>query len=152
VGPGAVVNTTHELPPPLELTTGVVARSQQDSARRLSLADDVTSRRRRQNSVLSDQQLLDAIRSSELGDYLHDLLVVVASVAADDQERILSSLGDALQQGRNEVLGVVRLLEDDDFLAETGAVVIDQLLLCISFVLDVYSRSRLLALCLRAGN
>jgi hypothetical protein len=105
-----------------------VTRSQQNSTRRLSLADDVTSRRRRQNSVLSDQQLLDAIRSSDLGDYLHDLLVVVTSVTADDQERIPSSLGDALQQGRNEVLGVVRLLENDDLLAETGAVVIDQLL------------------------
>jgi hypothetical protein len=82
----------------------------------------MTSRWRTQDSVLTNENLLDAVCGSDLCDHLHHLGVVVTAVTADNEECILSSLGDGLEEGSNEVLGVVLLLEDYDLLAEARAV------------------------------
>lgn len=103
------------------LTSGVVTGSQQDSSGSPPLADDVAGGGCTEDSVLSDQKLLDAVCGSDFGDYLDDLGVVVTAVTTDDEECILGSLGDGLEERSNEVLGVVLLLEDDDLLAETRA-------------------------------
>jgi hypothetical protein len=47
-----------------------------------------------ENAVVADQQLLDAVRSTHLGDQLRDLGVPVAAITADDEERVLDALGD----------------------------------------------------------
>lgn len=82
----------------------------------------MTRRRGTENAILPNQQLLDAVRGTNLGNDLDNLGVVVAAVTADDEEGVLGALGDGVQDGRDKVLGVVGLLEDGDFLAETGAV------------------------------
>jgi hypothetical protein len=62
-----------------------VASCEKDATSGLSLPDDVTSSRCRQNAVLADQKLLDPVRSSNLGNQLDDLGVVEPSIAGDDQ-------------------------------------------------------------------
>lgn len=76
----------------------------------------------REDAILTDQELLHAICCRDLRDDLGDLWVPIAAVTADDEEGILSALGDGLDDRGNEVLGVIGLLEDLDLLAETGAV------------------------------
>jgi hypothetical protein len=63
-------------------------------------------------AVLADQELLDAVCGTDLCNDLGDLGVVVAAI----------TFGDGVEDGGNEVLGVVGLLEDLDLLAKTGAV------------------------------
>lgn len=105
----------------MQLTTGVVGGGQQDSSGGSPLADDVTGSRCAENSVLADENLLDAVCASDFGDDLDDLGVVVTAVTTNDEEGVLGSLGDGLEQRCNKVLGVVLLLKDDDLLAETRA-------------------------------
>lgn len=98
-----------------------------------------------QNSILANEDLLDAVRGSDFGNELNNLGVVVAAVSANNEEGILGTLGDGLEEGGDEVLGIVLLLEDDNLLAETGAA---RDVSCDSDLpwMD-NSRSRLLALC-----
>ena len=105
-----------------ELTTRVVAGSEEDATGRLSYPDDVTGGRCAHDSVLADQELLDAVGSAHLGDGLGDLGVPVTAITTDDEGGALSTFGDGGEDGGNEVLGVVGLLEHLDLLAEAGAV------------------------------
>lgn len=106
----------------IQLTTGVVGGSQQDSSSRTSLADDVRSSRSRQDSVLTNEDLLHSVRGCNLGDNLDSLGVVVTSVSTNNEESTLSSLRDRLEKGGDEGLGVVRRLERFDLLTETRTV------------------------------
>jgi hypothetical protein len=58
---------------------------QQDTARSLPYPDDVTSRWCTEDAFLADQQLLDTIGSSNLGDQLGNLRVPIPAVTADDE-------------------------------------------------------------------
>jgi len=48
---------------------------------------------------------------------LHDLGIVVSAISADDEEGVLSTLGDGEENGSNEGLAIMRLLEDGDLLS-----------------------------------
>ena len=67
-------------------TSRVVAGGQENAARRLALADHMAGGGGRQDAVLADEELLDAVGGPDLGDELDYLGVPVASIAADDQE------------------------------------------------------------------
>ena len=77
--------------------------------------------RRAQDSVLADEDLLDAVASADFGNQLHNLWVVVTAIAANNEEGILGAFGDGLEESSDEVLGIVLLLEDNDLLAKTRA-------------------------------
>jgi hypothetical protein len=53
---------------------------------------------------------------------LRDLWIPVAAITADDQEGTFGTFWDGEDDGGNEVLGVVGLLEDLDLLSKTGAI------------------------------
>ena len=95
-----------------------MACGKQDATRCLSLADDMTGSRCTQNPILPDQQLLDPVGRPDLCDQLHDLGVVVPSIASNDQERSLRAFWDRKEDAGDEGFAVVRLLEDNDLLAK----------------------------------
>ena len=65
-------------------TSWIVASSEEDATSSFPLADDVTGGRCAQNAILSNQKLLDAIGSTNLGYLLDDFRVVVAAISTDD--------------------------------------------------------------------
>ena len=103
------------------LTARIMARGQEDSARGLTHADHMARGRRAENAALADDELADAIGSTNLCNQLRDLWVPVAAVAANDQRAVLDALGNGQQDAGDEGLAVVRLLEDLDFLAQARA-------------------------------
>jgi hypothetical protein len=62
-----------------------VAGSQQDTTSGLAYADDVASSWCAEDAILTDQQLLDAIGGTDLGDQLSDFGVPVTTVTTDDE-------------------------------------------------------------------
>lgn len=103
------------------LTTGVVAGRQQDTTRRLANTDQIAGSGRAHDAILANEQLLDAIGSSNLCNDLGDLWVPVAAITANDEVRVLDALGNGQEDGGDKVLRVVRLLEDLDLFAKTRA-------------------------------
>lgn len=69
------------------LTTRVVTGSQENTTSSLPLADDMAGSRCGQDAVLADEQLLDAVRGTNLGDQLNDLGVVETTITTNDEER-----------------------------------------------------------------
>jgi hypothetical protein len=63
-----------------------VAGSQENTASRLPYPDDVAGSWCAHNAILADQQLLDAVGSTDLGDQLGDLWVPVSAIATNDKE------------------------------------------------------------------
>ena len=68
---------------------------------------------------MADDELLDAICSSDLSNQLDNLWVLVTSVTSDDNGGVLNTLWNGQQNAGNERLGIVSLLETDDLLAKT---------------------------------
>lgn len=66
-------------------TSRVVARSQQDATSGLAYADDVAGGRCAEDAILADQQLLDSIGGTNLGNQLSNLWVPVATVTSNDE-------------------------------------------------------------------
>lgn len=66
------------------------------------------SSRSREDAVLSDEELLDAVGSGDLGNDLNDLRVPVAAVASDDEERVLEMLVSILPHEGIALVDVVR--------------------------------------------
>jgi hypothetical protein len=52
---------------------------------------------------------------------LHDFWVPVAAIATDDEKGAIGAFRNGEEDGGDEVLGVVGLLEDLDLFAEAGA-------------------------------
>ena len=122
VGVGSCITSDHTVHSSSDkLTTRIMARRQQNTTSSLPHADQVTRRRSTQDTILANEDLLDPIGSSNLGDLLNDLGVVVAAIARDDQESALSTFGDRQEDAGDEGFGVVGLLEDLDLLAQTRA-------------------------------
>ena len=71
---------------------------------------------------MSYQQLLNAIRRTDLGDDLCDFWVPVAAITTNYEVGVFDTFRDGEEDGGDEVLGVVGLLEDLDLLAEAGAI------------------------------
>jgi len=67
-------------------TTWVVTGGEQDATRSLSQSNDVAGSRRRKNSILSNEKLLGAVCSTDLGDQLDDLGVPEAAITTDNKE------------------------------------------------------------------
>lgn len=78
--------------------------------------------RGREDSVLADQDLLNTICSTNLGNDLNDLGVVETAVTANDQEGAINAFGYGEQDSCDKSLAVMRLLEDGDLLSKTGSV------------------------------
>lgn len=93
--------------------------SQQDTTSGLANTDQVASSRCAKNAILSDQELLDAIGGTDLGNLGDHLRVVVTAITTNDEERVFDTLGDRQQNAGNEGFGVMGLLEDLDLLAKT---------------------------------
>ena len=72
-----------------------------------------------EDTVLTDQQLLDAVCGTDLGDLLGDLGVPETTVTTNDEESTLGALRNRLEDAGDERLGVVLLLEDLDLLTKT---------------------------------
>lgn len=68
-----------------QLTSGVMAGSQQDATSRLPSPNNVTSSGRAENAILADDELLHAVRCSDLGDQLCNFGIPVASISTDDE-------------------------------------------------------------------
>lgn len=60
---------------------------QEDTASSLAKADEVRSGRSRENTVLADEELLDTVRSTNLGGKLDNLGVPETTVATNDKSR-----------------------------------------------------------------
>jgi hypothetical protein len=99
-----------------------VAGGQKDTASGFAYPDDVTGCGCAENTVLADQELLDTVSGTNLGDQLSDLGVPVTTVTTDNEGWARYALGDGEQDAGNEGLWVVVLLEDLDLLAETRTV------------------------------
>ncbi len=67
-------------------TTRVVAGGEQDTTSCLAEADDMAGSRGGQDTVLADEELLDAVGSANLGNQLDDFRVPKASIATNDEE------------------------------------------------------------------
>jgi hypothetical protein len=100
-----------------------VTGSQQNTTSGLPLSDDMTSSRCTQDAILANQQLLHTIRSTNLCNKLHNFWVPVSSITTNDKEAALSTFWNREEDGRDERLAVVGLLEDGDLFAKSGAVV-----------------------------
>jgi len=74
-----------------------------------------------EDTVLTDQELLDAVGGTNLCDHLGDLWVPVSAISTDDEEGVLDALRDREQDAGDESLRVVLLLENLDLLAEARA-------------------------------
>lgn len=75
-------------------TTRVMASSQEDTTRGLPLSNDVTRSRCTQNPILSDQELLDTVCRSNLGNQLYHLGIVISPISSDDEKATLDALGN----------------------------------------------------------
>jgi hypothetical protein len=126
-----------------ELTTRVVASSQKDTSGSLAQTDDMTGSRGGKNAVLADDELLDTVGGTNLGNKLDNLGVPVSAVATDNKKRAyqlirswlvlqsnwlhtLNSFGNRKQDAGDEGLAVVRLLKDSDLFAKAGAIDMSQ--------------------------
>lgn len=95
-----------------------MAGSQEDTSSCLPHTNEVASSRGAHNSMLSNQDLLNAIGGTDLCDLGDDLGVVVTAIATNDEEGTLNTLGNRQENTSNEGLRVVVLLEDLDLLAK----------------------------------
>ena len=101
-------------------TAGVVARGEHEAAAGLVLADHVAGCRGREDTALADQDLAVAVGRGHADRFLDHRAVVKPPIAADHQHR--AGLGrDYIENGLDEVLGVVRLLKYLHLLAQTGS-------------------------------
>lgn len=89
------------------------------TARSLSLPNDVTGSRCAQYTILPNQQLLDAVCSTNLGDQLHHFRVVVSSISSYNKEASFCTFRDGEEDAGDKRLAVVRLLEDGDLLSKS---------------------------------
>jgi hypothetical protein len=75
--------------------------------------------RRAQNTVLANEQLLDAVCCSDLCNLLYDLGIVESAITANDKERSFDTFGDGEEDRGDEGLAIVLLLKDCDLLAQS---------------------------------
>lgn len=78
----------------------------------------MTGGRRAQYAILSDQNLLDSICSTNLSNQLNHLWVVESSISSNDKEAAFCALGYGEEDAGDKSLAVVGLLEDSDLLSK----------------------------------
>jgi hypothetical protein len=95
-----------------------VTGGEQDTAGGFADADDMAGSRSAENAMLSDDQFLDSICSTDLCNQLRDLWVPIPSITTNDKERSFYTFGYGQEDRGNEGLAVVGLLEDGDLLSK----------------------------------
>lgn len=100
-------------------TTGIVTGREQYASCSFSLPDYVTGSRCAQYTILPNQQLLDPVCSTNLGDQLHHFRVVVSSISSYNKEASFCTFRDGEEDAGDKRLAVVRLLEDGDLLSKS---------------------------------
>lgn len=68
-------------------TSGVVAGCKEDATGGLAQANDMAGGGGRENAIVTDDELLDAVRSANLRDQLDDLRVPEAAITSNDKGR-----------------------------------------------------------------
>lgn len=63
-----------------------MAGSQKNTTSGLAKADDMAGSRGRQDTILADEELLDTVGGTDLGNQLDNLRVPVAAITTDDEE------------------------------------------------------------------
>ena len=63
-----------------------MAGGEQDATGGLSKTDDMAGSRCRQDTVLADQELLDSVSSTDLGNQLDNFRVPEAAITTNDEE------------------------------------------------------------------
>lgn len=76
--------------------------SQQNATSSFALSDDMTGCWCAQDTILTDQKLLDSVRSSNLGYQLDNLGVPVSAITADDQEASLDAFRNRKENAGDE--------------------------------------------------
>lgn len=99
-----------------------MAGSQEDTASGFPLADQMTGSRCAQDAILTDDELLHTVRSTDLRNDLCDFWIPVPSITTNDQCAALCPFWYREDDCSNEVLTVVRLLKDLYFLSEARSV------------------------------
>ena len=92
---------------------------EEDAASGLSYTNDMTGGGGAKNAIVTDQKLLNSIRGSDLCDELHNFRVPVSAITTNNQERVFNSFGNGEEDGGDEGLAVVILLENLDLLAKS---------------------------------
>lgn len=100
-------------------TSRVVASRQQDTTCCFSNADDVTRSGGTENAILADDELLDAVRRTNLGNQLDNFRVPVSAITTDDETGTLCTFGNRQEDRGDKGLAVVGLLKDGDLFAKT---------------------------------
>ena len=86
------------------LTTRVVRGGQQDTTGGLPDPDDMAGSWCAEDTILADQELLDAVSGTNLCNGLGDLGVPVATVTTNDEGGVLDALGDGEEDAGDEGL------------------------------------------------
>lgn len=81
----------------LALTSGVVAGSQEDASSCLPYPDDMAGCWCAQDAILADDELLDAVRGTDLCNQLRDFWIPITTVTTDDKCGTRDTLGNRLQ-------------------------------------------------------
>lgn len=76
------------------LTTRVVRGGQEDTASGLLDADDMRGSGSGKDAILSNDEFLHTVCGTNLSNDLGDLGVPVATITANDEERVLDTLGN----------------------------------------------------------
>jgi hypothetical protein len=90
-------------------SSGVMTRRQQYTTIGLVLADDVRARRRGEDAVLADEEVLDAVSGTDLEDGLDGLGHEEPAITSDEEG--FGDGGDGVEDGLDEVLGVVLFVD-----------------------------------------
>ena len=85
-----------------KLTSWIVTGGQEDTTSSFSDADNVTGSGSAENAILTDDQLLDAICSTNLCNQLADLRVPKSSITTNDKERAIYTFGYGQEDGGDE--------------------------------------------------
>ena len=97
---------------------GVVAGRQDDAAEGAEVTDEGGGGRGRQNSALADHDAAEPVGRRHLGHDLDRLAIEEAAVAAQNQRLAVKAL-ERIEDRLDEILQIVRGLEDGDLLAQT---------------------------------
>lgn len=101
---GAVVLDSKVVLGPSRVVRG---REEDTALDTLVLSDDVARGRGRQDRVVPDDELADAVSGSDAGDGLDGLACEESTVTSDDERLALGAGGDGREGGLDEVLSVV---------------------------------------------
>ena len=79
----------------------------------------MTCRRCTQDAILSDEELLDSICSTDFGYQLHYLRVVVSSISTDDEKAVFCTFGYREKDTGHKRLAIMGLLKDGHLFSES---------------------------------